>query len=146
MIIPATSQFLKNRSGKALLLIGALGVLLAWFFLSQASQSTTAVIRLHQLAVKKELLRRENAQILYQISLLESSTYLRVQAQKQGFVAPEITEYLPFDTGSGLPADLPVDGESAPLSISNSQSTLFDWIISHLLILIVGESSAAANP
>ncbi|MBI2845557.1 MAG: hypothetical protein HYX86_03315 [Chloroflexi bacterium] len=145
MAVNNIRQVIKSRTSRALLLSVALALLAAWFFLSQASQSTTAVIRLHQLAVEKEMLRRENAQLRYQISLLESSAHLQEEAEKMGFAPPEDAEYLAFDLSSGNEIGPSIEKELTSSATYESPPSMWSQIISHFWILITGQSPALAD-
>lgn len=145
MTFPVSGQYLKGRMSMALLILVALATLVAWFFLSQASQTTTAVIRLHQLASEKELLRRENAQLHYQIAVLESTSHLRGEAQEMGFAPPQETEYLPLAGYSPSGDDPAASSDSTPESEPASGPGLWDRFTSHLLLLITGQASVEVS-
>ena len=71
-----------------------LGSLIGWFSLTQATQETTTVIRWHQLASELEALRRENAQLRYEIARAGELGGLRRRALAEGFAPPQNFEYL----------------------------------------------------
>ncbi|MBI3287862.1 MAG: hypothetical protein HYZ68_07430 [Chloroflexi bacterium] len=120
----------------ALLALG-LASLIGWFNLTQATQETTTVIRWHQLASQLEALRRENAQLRYEIAHAGELAVLRRRAGPQGFAPPQQTEYLflpGYPQGSWGRQGLEATPTPAP------EVGAWDRLLDSLRLLLTGES------
>ncbi|MFQ5944716.1 MAG: hypothetical protein ACE5NC_00490 [Anaerolineae bacterium] len=134
------SRALRSRGVRLILVGAALASLVGFFYLSQASQSTSTVIRLHQLAAERERLRRENAQLEADIARAGGIANLTDRARRAGFAESENRIYL-----STEPA--PEVGEAAGTAAErrlppSPPLTWPGWLISQLRILLRGESVA----
>ncbi len=137
------SRALRSRGARLILVVAALASLVGFFYLSQASQSTSTVIRLHQLAAERERLRRENAELEADIARAEGIGRLADRARRAGFAesedriylitepAPEVGEAAGTAAERGLPP-------SPPLAWPG-------WLFAQLRTLLRGESSAEAG-
>lgn len=126
---------LRTRTVRVAAVFFVLVGLMGWFSLTQASQSTTAVIQLHKLAAEKERLRQENAQLRFEISRLQSISVLRERARKLGFAPPQEAEYLYWrGSQSDDQGSLPTF-EFSTVDESQEPSSL-ERAISHILVLL----------
>jgi hypothetical protein len=94
------------RLGIAVALLG----LLAWLYLAQASQMSTIGRHLEAMRAEYDQLKRENAELLNQITQEGSIPHLQQRSAELGLIPAEQVDYLLLTT---MP--LPTTGEIVPV-------------------------------
>jgi len=85
---------LKNRTVGLLVVLFLLLSLIGWFYLTQASEATTIALRFQRLVMEREDLRRQNAELRYEIAEQESLSQIKERARQLGLGPPEERYYL----------------------------------------------------
>lgn len=88
--------------------------LLAGLYLAQASQMSSIGRRLEAMRAEHNQLRRENAELLYQLSQEGNLFHLQQRSAAMGLIPAEQIEYLPVDGLSAFsPAPTLTEGQHA---------------------------------
>lgn len=127
---------LRGKTIGLLAVLFILASLIGWFYLTQASEATTTALRLQRLASEREHLRRESAEIRYQIAELENLSHIRERARLLGLGPPRKAEYLSIAQESEI-SSVPIK-EDDLLSVTGDD--FWERVLSFLQVLLWGEA------
>lgn len=132
---------------RAVLLLAGLIALLGMIYLTQSSQATLTGTHALELQDRLERLRRENAQLEYEIAVLTTPDRIAERARRLGLRPATITQTL-FITVRNYPVLPPkpfVPSELAnPLAASSSLELLWNELLSRLGLLSNGRTVEAS--
>jgi len=126
---------LRGKTIGLLAVLFILASLIGWFYLTQASESTTTALRLQRLVSEREHLRRERAEVHYQIAELESLSRIRERARLLGLGPPQEVEYLYIQESEIASAPIKEDDLSSPMG-----DDLGRRVLSFLQVLLLGQA------
>jgi len=130
---------LKGKTIGLLAVLFILTSLIGWFYLTQASEATTTALRLQRLASEREHLRRENAEVRYQIADLENLSRVRERARLLGLGPPQKVEYLYISSQEGEISSAPAKEDDLP---SPTRDDLWGRVLSYLQVLLFGQATS----
>ena len=146
--VPQINSGFSFSVARALLLLVGLIALLGMIYLTQSSQATMTGQRTIELQDKFERLRRENAQLGYEIAVLTTPERIGKIATRLGLRPATITQttFIPVRNYPVLPPKpAPRNGEPAnPPAASNSFELLWNELLSRLGLLSDGRTVEAS--
>lgn len=128
---------LQGKTIGLLAVLFILASLIGWFYLTQASEATTTALQLQRLASEREHLRRESAEIRYQIAELENLSRIRERALLLGLGPPQNVEYLYIQESEISSAPV----KENDLSFSKGDD-LRGGVLSSLQVLLFGQAKS----
>lgn len=130
---------LQGKTIGLLAVLFILASLIGWFYLTQASEATTTALWLQRLASEREHLRRERAEVRYQIAELESLSRIGEKARLLGLGPAQRVEYLYTPSQESEISSAPI-GEGEPLS--PTRDGLWGRVLSFLQVLLFGQAKS----
>lgn len=130
---------LKGKTIGLLAVLFILASLIGWFYLTQASEATTTALRLQRLASEREYLRRESAEIRYQIAESENLSRIRERARLLELGPPQKVEYLYISSQESEISSGPIKEDDL---LSPTGDDLWGRVLSSLRVLLFGQAKS----
>ncbi len=128
---------LKGKTIGLLAVLFILASLIGWFYLTQASEATTTALWLQRLASEREHLRRESAEVRYQIAELENLSRIHERARLLGLGSPQKVEYLYISSQESEISSASIKEDDL---LSPAGDDLWGRVLSFLRVLLFGQA------
>jgi hypothetical protein len=130
---------LQGKTIGLLAVLFILASLIGWFYLTQASEATTTALWLQRLASEREHLRRERAEVRYQIAELENLSRIRERARLLGLGPPQKVEYLYISSQKSEISSVSPEEDDL---LSPPRDALWGEVLSSLRVLLFGQAKS----